>query len=198
MSTSNWIYGCVASSGPIRSGGFQQLVITGVAGVDGSFAREILFFCASRRGRSRGQSILINTPHFYCTTYARLVRQRQLGPSFWRWNQTSKNFLKRKQNYRKSEFLFRFEITRIYCTTYGRLLGAAPIGLPHFGGGWLPSESFWTDPHLDWLLARWRNSLILVNEAQLPFLWQTTVDKWCTVNEWMTKVSVSGRCTTVT
>ena len=96
MSTSNWIYGCVASSGPIRSGGFQQLVITGVAGVDGSFAREILFFCASRRGRSRGQSILINTPHFYCTTYARLVRQRQLGPSFWRWNQTSKNFFLRE------------------------------------------------------------------------------------------------------
>ena len=66
-------------------------------------------------------------------------------------------------------------------TTYGRLLGAALDELPRFGGSWIPSRNFWITSHLDWLFAKWQNSLILVHGAQLPFLWQTTADQWCIV-----------------
>ena len=41
--------------------------------------------------------------------------------------------------------------------------------VPLFVGGWKLSRHFWIASHLDWLLAKWRISLILVQWAHLSF-----------------------------
>ena len=66
----------------------------------------------------------------------------------------------------------RLEVTRLYCVTYGRRLGAAPADPPILEGVGYHWVYFWIVSYLDWLLAIWRISLVLVHGAQLSFLWQ--------------------------
>ena len=130
MSTSNWIYGCVASSGPIRSGGFQQLVITGVAGVDGSLVRVISFF-AKVGGDDPGGRAYLSIPLIFIARPMRVLwGSANWAPHFGDGTKHPRIFLRENKITERVNFCLSSSLLVFIAPPMGVFWGRRQLGSP--------------------------------------------------------------------